>query len=473
MSTVAAAPPEITMRKRPWRFSPDRLAASALAMVCGLWLWDYFRGFGLFYHKGWLVLIAVAMLSATIIVMLVWWLGSLLFHGRFQFRIRSLLLLTVAIAITRSWFAAALAQSRRQAATIEWACSIGMDSRYDWDDRSWDGAGAGFPRIAGPPPNCLANAVGVDFFSTPTTIGIGRSSVDVGSEIQRLAEFAPLWHLELDGPYFTDPQMERLLPEISDFRYHDSHRIGAGLRLLGPILRPHWISVRSASLDVRAINTLAAMPWLRKLSFDSVGFSDDAVASFERLTQLRELRFDGGYFPAEILRRVGRLTNLRALRISNVIGDDELRPIVPLVQLEELDLSHNNLSDDAIRQLANYPQLRSLDLSATNVKASGIRLLGDLTMLHSLKDGESSRLTDADLKTLPALAQVESIDMASNLFTDESLESLVKMTNLRELDINNSNITSTGAESLRQTLSRCQIHYTSARPPPSATGGAF
>ena len=50
--------------KRRWfRLSPDRFVVGLLLGVCLLWLSDRFQWFGINHHKGWTVLIAVAVVG--------------------------------------------------------------------------------------------------------------------------------------------------------------------------------------------------------------------------------------------------------------------------------------------------------------------------------------------------------------------------------------------------------------------------
>jgi hypothetical protein len=64
--------------------------------------------------KGWAVLSAVAAVGLFLIGMLLWFLVALIFRWRFQFSIRSLLALTVAVAIPFSWLAVEMKRVRKQ-----------------------------------------------------------------------------------------------------------------------------------------------------------------------------------------------------------------------------------------------------------------------------------------------------------------------------------------------------------------------
>ena len=76
-----------------YRLTPDRLVIGLLAVECLLWLSERFQWFAFDQHKGWTVLIAVAVVGGAMLVMLGWFISSLLFRWRFQFSIRSLLVL--------------------------------------------------------------------------------------------------------------------------------------------------------------------------------------------------------------------------------------------------------------------------------------------------------------------------------------------------------------------------------------------
>lgn len=118
---------------RWFRLTPDRIVIGLLVAECLLWLAERLPWPGLFYgHKGWPVLIAVAVVGVTLVGMLLWFVVALLFRWRFQFSIRSLLVLAVVIAIASSWLAVRLRQirqERRAVAAIEKLNAIVVRSR--------------------------------------------------------------------------------------------------------------------------------------------------------------------------------------------------------------------------------------------------------------------------------------------------------------------------------------------------------
>ena len=101
--------------KRRWlQLTPDRLVAAMLVIEGFLLVSERFRWFAFNRHKGWTVLIALATVAVAMLLMLAWFAGGLLFRRRFQFSIRSLLALMLAVAVSLGWLTTAMQQASRQ-----------------------------------------------------------------------------------------------------------------------------------------------------------------------------------------------------------------------------------------------------------------------------------------------------------------------------------------------------------------------
>jgi hypothetical protein len=114
----------------------------SLLVVEGL-LWLSERSF----PKGWAVLIAVAAVGAAMLVMLAWFVVSLVFRLRFQFSIRSMLVLTVAVAVACSWLGVEMRAAREKRAAVEainkfgglacYGIPCGLSDQYMPPDSGW------------------------------------------------------------------------------------------------------------------------------------------------------------------------------------------------------------------------------------------------------------------------------------------------------------------------------------------------
>ena len=103
-----------TPQRRRFSPTPAWLLYGLLAVEGLLWLSERYTWFWFNEKKGWTGLIAVAVVGGAMILMLLWLIACLLFRWRFQFSIRSLLVLTVAVAIPCSWLGVSIREARRE-----------------------------------------------------------------------------------------------------------------------------------------------------------------------------------------------------------------------------------------------------------------------------------------------------------------------------------------------------------------------
>jgi hypothetical protein len=143
--------------KRRWyRLTPDRFVIALLVVECLLWLSERFQWPT--WHKGYAVLIAVAAVAAAFLLMLFWFVVCMLFHWWFQFGIRSLLILTVAVAIPCSWLTAAMKAAKEQGQAVDEIKKLGGSVGYDWE---YDAAGANRLNAQPPGPEWLRKLLGL------------------------------------------------------------------------------------------------------------------------------------------------------------------------------------------------------------------------------------------------------------------------------------------------------------------------
>ena len=204
---------------KPRRFhpTPSWLVLGLLAVEGLLWLSQRFQW--LTWSKGYAVLIAVASVGVAFLLMSLWLLVSLLFRWRFQFSIRSLLVLTVAVALPFSWLAVEMKAAREQHDAVAAIWGLRGSVVYDWQDPIWgtvgDG-GQGFmlactPLLDAHPPGpaWLRNLLGDDYFGQVEIVDLSETQVaDDGLErIQRLSQTRILY---LGGSKVTDAGLAHL-----------------------------------------------------------------------------------------------------------------------------------------------------------------------------------------------------------------------------------------------------------------------
>ena len=149
------------------------LRPGLLAVEVLLWLSERFGWLG--WHKGYAVLTGVAVVGVAMVLMLVWFGVALVFRWRFQFSIRSLLVLVVVVAVPCSWLAVEMKKAREQktaAAEIRklgglCISRLGIESTGDRDVDML------IPFFQLPPaPTWLRDLLGNDFFTGVRSVGI-------------------------------------------------------------------------------------------------------------------------------------------------------------------------------------------------------------------------------------------------------------------------------------------------------------
>ncbi|KAG6627275.1 hypothetical protein CIPAW_15G115400 [Carya illinoinensis] len=150
------------------------------------------------------------------------------------------------------------------------------------------------------------------------------------------------------------------------------------------------------------------------------------ISELGRLKNLQELYLDGSYIDKSFLRKIGVMTSLNVLTMQGCRLNGHL-PIVQgmcaLMNLQELDLSHNNFEGILPACLANMTELRIFGISSNCFNGS------------------------IDLSPLPSLKSLEYIDLSHNYFNPITFSSFF---NLSKLEV----IFSDGNKLVDETLSQ-------------------
>ena len=194
-----------THTRRRFSPTPGWLVFALLVLEGLLWLSGRFQWFGFNHHKGWTVLIAVAVVGMTMLVMLGWFIVARVFRRRFQFSIRSLLVLTVAVALPFSWLAVEVKRAREQE---EAAAIYKLGGNVWFDYQIIDGCD--YPDLdRGPPrrPTWLLGLLGNDFFAAVVGMQLHRSEV-TDADLEQIRRLPQLKWLDIGDTNTTDAGLE-------------------------------------------------------------------------------------------------------------------------------------------------------------------------------------------------------------------------------------------------------------------------
>ena len=279
--------------------TPAWLVLGLLAVEGLLWLSERFQWFAFNQHKGWTVLIAVASVGVAMILMLLWFAVARVFRWRFQFSIRSLLVLTVAVAVPFSWLAVEMKKASEQKAAVEairkidrqWASErMGEIIKekgfvmYDWQESG---------RAQPPAPAWLQSLLGDDFFADVASVDLSSGQL-ADADLACLEGLPQIQSLYLNGTTVTD----------------------AGLPHLEGLSRLQMLNLSGRITDA-GLEPIGKLGRLQTLCLDGTKVAGTGLKHLKGLTQLRVLvlseypcrrRRTGGP------RRAAQSSNARSLR---------------------------------------------------------------------------------------------------------------------------------------------------------------
>ena len=364
---------ELRQPARRWYcVTPDGCVLGLLAGEGLLWLFERTHGFGFHPHKGWTFVITAAIVVAALLLMFAWFVVSLFVGRRFQFSIRSLLVLVVVVAIPCSWFAVEMKEARKQQKAVEEIRKSHGLVQYDWE--------AGVPKP--PAPVWLLHPLGDDFFSDVAWV-FASDTQFTDAALKDLKDWTELQELDLPNTRITDAGLKNL----------------EGLTKLQRLLLP-FTKVTDAGL-----RHLKGLTRLDTLLLSHTQVTDAGLVHLESLTQLETLDLDHTQVADAGLQHLRCLTRLKSLSLSNTrVTDAGLVHLKSLTQLGCLWLGGTQVTDAGLEHLRGLSKLDSLELDGSQVTDVGVKHLRGLTKLRTL--WLSSETTGAGLGCLKDLRQL-------------------------------------------------------------------
>jgi hypothetical protein len=282
--------------------TPDRLIVGLLVVVALLWLSGRFQWFPFNHHKGWTVLIAVASIGAAILAMVLWLIGGLLFRWRFQFSIRSLLVLTVAVAISCGWLAVEMKRAREQRAAVEAIKRTGLEVDYDFQWEIPDYWKTGYQ----PGPALARNLFGVDFLAEVVAVRTGGGFFGgiggivpytlckaTDQDLLPLKAFKRLRFLYLAATEIGDSWMECLdeLHELQDLSVWYTDVGDKGMEHLRGLTNLRELGIEHTKVTNSGLVHLKDLPNLEKIRLAKTTINDNGLLLLAQRKRLKELDF--------------------------------------------------------------------------------------------------------------------------------------------------------------------------------------
>jgi hypothetical protein len=272
-------------RFRWFHLTPGKLLVILLVVEAILLLSERFRWFPFNEHKGWTVLIAVAAASVFLLFMLIWFIFALLFRRRFQFSIRSLLVLTVAVAIPCSWLAVEMKWAREQREAVEAIRKAEGCVFYDYE---CDASFVITPNTAPPGSVWLRTLVGDDYFSNAIFVTLSGTDAEL-SQLEHLSQLQAikLWTIEdADAGGF---EHLKGLTTLHTLDFIGTHITDAGLKHIAGLTQIQMLGLQGTNITDTGLKHLRCLSQLQMLALGQTQITDDGLEHLKGLKQLTTL----------------------------------------------------------------------------------------------------------------------------------------------------------------------------------------
>lgn len=235
---------------------------------------------------------------------------------RFQYGIRTLLIVMAVCGVAARWVSLRLDKARRQAEVVL-AIEV-AGGEVDYDEKStvsfW------MSRCGG--PNFGKPVIGIWF---------GRYVEATDARLAPLEKFSELRYLLCNGKEITD----------------------AGLQRLKSLTNLERLEISGSQISDAGLNNLTGLAKLKCLDLDGSQITDGGVEHF-----------------------IGRIANLNDLNPAGTqITNASLQFVARLTDLQSLGLMGTPISDDGLEQLKSLTKLRDLWIDRTRVSRNGVKSL--------------------------------------------------------------------------------------------------
>ena len=347
----------------------------------------------------------------------------------YQYSIRTLLVLTLVVAVALSWPAWKLQQARKQHSLLLEIQELG--GRVEkYGDGVW-----------------------LQFF--------GES-------------FAPVEELKLSGTLVTNAHLKRLktLPMLQSLDLDETQIANEGLRHLKGLTNLKTLGLDRTHVTDAGLEHLGGLTNLQSLDLDETQIANEGLRHLKGLANLRDLFLGHTQVTDAGLEHLGGLANLESLILRDTqVSDTGLEHLKRLTNLNTLFLSDTSITDAGLEHLGGLTDLEWLWLDNTQVSDRGLEHLKGLANLKKLILLDT-RITDAGLEHLKGATNLEQLNLNDTRVGDPGLEHLKGLTSLKWLHLKRTQVTNEGVEKLQQALPNCEISYQPETGPidPSYTG---
>jgi hypothetical protein len=167
---------------------------------------------------------------------------------------------------------------------------------------------------------------------------------------------------------------------------------------------------------------LAGLKDLEQFSFVGTQITGRAYAKFEGFTKLARVSHRGSSIDDEgLMQLCDHLPNLENISLAHAKFTDAAAPnLAKLTKLKGLELGTSNATPQTLKHIAKLP-LEYLQLGEGFDSPESIPFIKDISTLRRLTFTNTKPLTDADLKTVAGMKQLEQLELGKIELSDARL----------------------------------------------------
>jgi len=190
----------------------------------------------------------------------------------------------------------------------------------------------------------------------------------------------------------------------------------------------------NGKLTDAGMEQLAGLKNLETFSFVGTRITGKAYAKFEGFTKLVKVSHRGSSIDDEGLKELcDHLPNLESISLAHAkFTDAGAVHLAKLTKLKGLEIGTLKATPEALVHLAKLP-LEYLQLGEGFESAKSIPLIKDIATLRRLTLNNATKLTDAELKAVAGLKQLESLELGKVPLPDDRLSVLKDFAFLKSL----------------------------------------
>ena len=188
--------------------------------------------------------------------------------------------------------------------------------------------------------------------------------------------------------------------------------------------------------DAGMVQLAGAMKGLESFAFVGTAMTGRAYAQFDVLTKLVRVTHRGSSIDDEGLKELcAHLPNLEYISLAHAKFTDAGAPnLAKLTKLKGLDIGSSKATPDALVHITKLP-LEFLELGDNFATAASIPVVKAIATLRRVTITHLAKVTDAELKTIAGLSQLESLELDDVPFTEERVPVLEDFAFLKVLKL--------------------------------------